>query len=190
MPLTARVLAATNRDLDAMVAEGTFRRDLFFRLSVVRLSIPPLRDRADDLTLLARHLLRDLAAASPRRVTGFTDAALDILRAYPWPGNARELRNVLEHALVLGDGDQIRPEDLPSAVRLGAQAHAQRAATKGAAESGDAAEKGRSVTLPANLDWLERQAIEAALEATGGNQRQAAAILGINRVTLHRKIKA
>jgi DNA-binding NtrC family response regulator len=181
--LLARVLAATNRNLEAMVEEGTFRRDLFFRLSVVRVSIPPLRERGEDLVVLAQHTLADLGASAGRRVDGFTEAALEVIRRYPWPGNARELRNVIEHALVLGDGPRIGVEDLPPAVRVGAAATAQ-------APSPQAPGGARSVNLPANLEWLEKNAIDAALEATGGNQTQAAAILGINRATLHRKLRA
>jgi DNA-binding NtrC family response regulator len=154
---------------------------------VVRLPIPPLRERGEDLTLLARHILKDLSASSPRRVLGFSDGALEIIARYPWPGNVRELRNVIEHALVLGDGDRIVPEDLPAAVRAGADA-AQRDAN---ALAPAAAPGGRrSVDLPASLEWLEKKAIEAELDATAGNQRQAAAILGINRVTLYKKLRA
>jgi DNA-binding NtrC family response regulator len=185
----ARVLAATNRDLEEMVRDGTFRRDLFFRVSVLRVAIPPLRDRGDDLVLLAQHLLADLRASAPRRVDGVTEEALEIIRRYSWPGNVRELRNVIEHALVLGDGKRIAVEDFPLAVRT-----AVAAATPGGDESRStptlATNERRSIDLPANLAWLEMQAIQAALEATGGNRTQAAAILGINRVTLYKKLKS
>jgi DNA-binding NtrC family response regulator len=187
-PIAARLLAATNRDLSAMVEEGTFRRDLFFRLSVVRLPIPPLRERGEDLVLLAAHLLKDLSASSPRRVLGFSEEALGVIRRYAWPGNVRELRNVIEHALVLGDGERIAPEDLPAAVRAVAAAATPRDAAVGGPSAAPGGRK--SVDLPASLEWLEKQAIEAALEATAGNQKQAAAILGINRVTLYKKLRA
>ena len=186
VPLNARVIAATNRDLDRMVEEGTFRRDLFFRLSVVRVAIPPLRERGDDLRLLARRILTDLLASSPRHVEGFTDDALKVIDTYPWPGNVRELRNVIEHALVLGDGPRITVEDLPAAVRAGARA----VASERSAVAPPPVEGGRrSVNLPASLKWLEKQAIDAALDATAGNRKQAAAILGINRVTLYKKLR-
>jgi DNA-binding NtrC family response regulator len=188
VPLAARVLAATNRDLEAMVQEGTFRRDLFFRLSVVRVAVPPLRDRGDDLVLLAQHILDDLRASSARRVEGFTDEALHVIRTYAWPGNVRELRNVLEHALVMGDGKRIGVLDLPAAVRAVAAAASPRVVV--AASAPAAAGGSRTVELPASLEWLEKQAIGAALAATSGNQKQAAAILGINRVTLYKKLKA
>jgi DNA-binding NtrC family response regulator len=185
----ARVLAATNRDLEEMVREGTFRRDLFFRVSVLRVAIPPLRDRGDDLVLLAQHLLADLRASAPRRVDGFTEEALEIVRRYSWPGNVRELRNVIEHALVLGDGKRIAVEDFPLAVRAAVAATSlgrdERRITPTLATN-----ERSSVDLPANLAWLEMQAIQAALGATGGNRTQAAAILGINRVTLYKKLKS
>jgi DNA-binding NtrC family response regulator len=189
VPLAARVLTATNRDLEEMVKLGTFRRDLFFRLSVVRVAVPPLRERGDDLVLLAQHLLADLVASAPRHIDGFSDAALEVIRRYAWPGNVRELRNVIEHALVMGDERRIEVLDLPPAVRAVAAAAAPKTTT--VVPSTTPGEGGRrAVELPANLDWLERQAIQAALEATGGNQKQAAAILGINRVTLYKKLKS
>jgi DNA-binding NtrC family response regulator len=189
VPLTARVLAATNRDLEEMVRCKTFRSDLFFRLSVLRVSIPPLRERGDDLVVLAQHILADLGATTPRRVEAFTDGALEIIRRYPWPGNVRELRNVIEHALVLGDGTRIEVDDLPSAVRAGAAAAVPQ--QRGVAILPAPGPSGaRSVDLPANLEWLEKRAIQAALEATAGNRKQAAAILGINRVTLYKKLKS
>jgi DNA-binding NtrC family response regulator len=175
--LTARVLAATNRDLGQMVVAGTFRKDLLFRVSVIELHVPPLRDRGDDVVLLAQRILIDLARTAGRRVTGFSPAAMLVLRAYPWPGNVRELRNALEHAVVLGDGALVEPSDLPAAVRAGALAAAPQP------------EDPDLVRLPASLAALEARAIEAALRATSGNRTRAAALLGINRVTLYKKLK-
>jgi DNA-binding NtrC family response regulator len=173
--LEARVLAATNRDLGEMVAAGTFRADLFYRVAVVKMRVPPLRERGDDIVLLAERLLADLATTAGRRVQGFSPEALEIVRRYPWPGNVRELRNAIERALAVGEGPTIVPQDLPETVH---------AATP--PQPSDES----LVRLPARLDWLEQRAIEAALRATGGNQRRAALLLGINRVTLHRKLKA
>jgi DNA-binding NtrC family response regulator/pSer/pThr/pTyr-binding forkhead associated (FHA) protein len=173
--LEARVLAATNRDLAEMVTAGTFRADLFYRIAVVKLRVPPLRDRGDDLVLLAERLLADLSASAGRRVRGFSPEALDLVKRYPWPGNVRELRNAVERALAVGDGPTIQPGDLPETLH-----------TSTPPQPADPS----MVTLPARLDWLEKRAIEAALRATGGNQRRAAVLLGINRVTLHRKLKA
>ena len=175
LTVEARVLAATNRDLAALVASGLFRQDLFYRVSVVSIRVPPLRDRGDDVVVLAKQMLADLGASAGRRVTGFSAAAIALVRAYAWPGNVRELRNAIEHALVLGDGPVIEPSDLPEMVRHAGQP--PRVAT------------GDMVQLPARLDWLEERAIEAALRATEGNRTKAASLLGINRVTLYKKLK-
>lgn len=170
----ARVLVATNRDLEAMAEKGAFRRDLFYRIAVVKLRVPALRERGDDLVLLAQHILADLSASAGRRVSGFSPAAIDALRRYPWPGNVRELRNAIERALVVGDGPTIEPGDLPDVVH-------------GAPPSQPDDES--LVRLPAKLEWVEQRAIRAALRATDGNQKRAAALLGISRNTLHRKMQ-
>jgi DNA-binding NtrC family response regulator len=183
LTLAARVLAATNRDLEAMAQAGRFRSDLFFRISVVQVRIPALRERGDDVALLARQILSDLAAATGRRVQDLSPGALAAIRAYPWPGNVRELRNAIEHALVLGDGPTIEACDLPDAVRA---AGARPDEAEGAAALNN---DSNLIKLPANLEWLEGRAIEAALRATGGNRTRAAALLGINRVTLYKKLK-
>jgi DNA-binding NtrC family response regulator len=173
LQVEARVLTATNRDLVAMVEEGTFRRDLYYRVAVVKLRVPPLRDRGDDLVLLAERVLADLAPQAGRRVEGFSSAAMDAIRKYPWPGNVRELKNAIERALVVGEGRLIEPGDLPETVH-------------GAPVPQPTDES--LVRLPAKIEWLEARAIEAALRATGGNQSQAAVLLGISRNTLRRKL--
>jgi DNA-binding NtrC family response regulator len=136
--------------------------------------VPPLRDRADDIVLLANQILADVVTTAGRRVTGFSPRAIAALRAYSWPGNVRELRNAIEHALVLGDTATIEPGDLPETIRGG---------------TAPTTIEGDTVRLPANLVWLEEQAIQAALRATNGNRTKAAALLGINRVTLYKKLK-
>jgi DNA-binding NtrC family response regulator len=171
--LRARVICATNRDLEQMVKDGTFRQDLLFRIAVVRVRVPSLRDRGDDLVLLANQLLADATRSAGRRVTGFSPAAIERLRNYPWPGNVRELRNAIEHAIALGEGVLVEPEDLPPGL-IGP-----------AAQPDDP----DSIRLPADLASLERRAIESALRSTGGNRIRAAAILGINRATLYNKLK-
>ncbi len=172
--LHARVLCATNRDLEAMVREGKFRSDLFFRISVVRLTVPSLRERGEDLVLLAQHLLADAArSAAHRRVTGFAPDALETIRAYPWPGNVRELRNAIEHAVALGEGPLVTKADLPQGI-TGRPAQP---------ESADL------VKLPCDLATVERRAIGAALVATSGNKVKAAALLGISRTTLYTKLE-
>jgi DNA-binding NtrC family response regulator len=176
--LQARVIAATNRDLGQMVATGRFREDLYFRVSVVRVQVPPLRDRQDDIDLLAKSVLAELAASTGRDVAGFTPDALDAMRAYRWPGNLRELRNVVESAVVLGDGAEITLDDLLPAMR-GCVALETEA---------PGADDPFVVRLPADLASLEARAIDVALRVTGGNRTRAAALLGISRVTLYKKI--
>jgi DNA-binding NtrC family response regulator len=174
----ARVIAATNRDLPAMVAAGQFREDLFFRISVVRLNVPSLRERKSDMHLLAHKILAELQPTSERRVEGFTQDALDAMRAHSWPGNLRELRNVIESAVLLGDGPEVTAEDLllsPSARQL---------------DEAPPSDDAFVVRLPDSLAAIEARAIQAALRATSGNRTRAAAILGISRVTLYKKLAA
>jgi DNA-binding NtrC family response regulator len=173
IPLAARVIAATNRDLAADVETGAFRRDLYYRIAVFKLRVPPLRERGEDLVLLAVQILADLAPTAGRRVEGFSPRALDVIRRYSWPGNVRELRNAIERALVVGDGTSIEAGDLPDVLHGGAPVQP---------------EDESLVRLPMRLDDLEERAIGAALNASNGNQRRAAALLGISRVTLHRKL--
>jgi DNA-binding NtrC family response regulator len=207
--LRARLLAATNRDLKEMVERGTFRSDLYFRITVVTVPLPSLRERRDDIAMLAERFLADLVGSAGRRVTGMSPATLQLLRAYAWPGNVRELRNVIEHALVLGDGPVIEPSDLPAELGGGrmsllpgsvprpssgtpdtARALVSRGGalvTAGGATASSADED--LVRLPMDLALLEGRAIQSALRATGGNRTKAAALLGINRVTLYKKLR-
>lgn len=178
LELRARILAATNRDLRAMIAAGTFRSDLYFRISVVTMTVPPLRERGTDIGLLADRILADLRTTLARRVHAFTPAAAAALQRYAWPGNVRELRNAVEHACVLGEQPLIEVGDLPELVR----------AASGPPSPPASGPEGMVVRLPADLRWLEARAIEAALASTGGNRTRAAAILGINRVTLQKKL--
>ena len=168
-----RLVAATNRDLEKMVAEGTFREDLYFRLNVVAIQLPPLRDRPGDIPLLAARFLAELANENGVRQPALAPETLDALAAYPWPGNVRELRNTVERMIVLAHGDILTPRDLPPAIR-----------------SAIARPRGGGTALPEGLTLgdAERRLIVAALEATGGNRVQAAKRLGISRRTLHRKI--
>ena len=174
--LRARIVAATHHDLPALVRAGRFRSDLFFRVSVVEVEVAPLRDRRDDIALLARRFLADLAATAGRSIEDISDAAIERLVAYTWPGNVRELRNVVEHAVVLGDDPVVKPGDLPPHVT---------------GTTGPTVESDRdTVILPCDLASLERRAIEAAVRATEGNRTKAASLLGINRATLYKKLKA
>jgi len=168
-----RVLSATNRDLTQRMAEGSFREDLFYRLNVVEVVLPPLRDRAEDVLPLAEHFLVEVAQRTGKRITAFTQAALKILLAYPWPGNVRELENVIERAVALAEGEQIGPDDLPSQVRERRSSDVLAGALA------------RGLTLAE----LEREYISRVLQAEGGNKTRAAQRLGLDRKTLYRKLE-
>jgi DNA-binding NtrC family response regulator len=180
-----RLIAATHRDLRQLVTDGAFREDLLYRLSVIQTRLPPLRERREDIPELVRHFCAVLGDDMGRHVARIADDALEVLTNYRWPGNVRELRNVVERALVLGDGPVLELDDLPPELHLvagvgaGLPSGIPSVAGPGAFASGK--------VLP--LAELEHQAITAALEATGGNKARAAALLGIDRTTLYRKLK-
>jgi len=171
-----RVVAATNRDLERAVAAGDFRRDLYFRLRVVEIVVPPLRKRPEDIEPLAAHFLARFAGDTGRRVRGFTPEAIAALRAYHWPGNIRELRNVVERGVVLARGEWI---DVPDMVL-------SQLAPPG--DTGKSQPVATAPFVPTSLDEMERRHIFETLEAVGGNKTKAAAILGIDRSTLDRKL--
>jgi Nif-specific regulatory protein len=170
-----RVLAATNQPLEKMVQEGSFRRDLFFRLQVVEIHAPPLRNRREDIPVLADHFLKRFVLETGRKIRGFTQPALKKMQEYNWPGNVRELRNVVERAVALGSGPMLDTGDiwLSSLEALGP-------ATDG---------QDRASYVPESLEAVEKQHILATLSHTDWNKSQAAGILGIERSTLDRKIK-
>lgn len=168
-----RVLAATNRELEREVKEGRFREDLFYRLSVVTLRVPPLRERADDLALLAAHALRQAREAGARAAT-ISEEALAKLSQYSWPGNVRELENTIAHAALYARGKVITPEDLPSKVRN----HAREVEPENKAQL-------MFKDLP-SLDELERRYLIHVLQAVGGSRTRAAEVLRIDRRTLYR----
>jgi len=171
-----RILVATNRDLDALVKSGRFREDLYYRLNVVSIEVPPLRDRRDDIPLLAEFFIRTYAGPESLRRAKLSDAAARALLAYDWPGNVRELKNCIEQALILGDGKTIRRKDLPPAVRK-------------AGKSGAPPAAGAPDDLPA-LKEIEKDHIARVLDATGWNKTRSARILGISKPTLYEKIRA
>ena len=177
-PVTAdvRVIAATNRDLEKDVAEGLFRRDLYFRLHVLEIVVPPLRKRPDDIDELAGYFRQKFNAETGRKISGFTPAAKAMLLNYQWPGNVRELKNVVERAVVLCRGSEIDQQDLLLT----------KLATAGDTEEQQAAVAGEF--LPESLADIECQHIKATLQHTGWNKSRAAGILGIERSTLDRKI--
>ncbi len=171
LEVDVRVVAATNRDLRKMVDEGRFREDLFYRLDVVTVRLPALRDRRSDIPLLVRHFVQDLARQNAREIEAVTPDAMDLLTAYDWPGNVRELRNAVERMIVLARGDKLTVRDLPAAVRENAP-HRQ----------------GASLGGGLSIESAEKQLIVGALRSHAGNRTQAAAQLGISRQTLHRKL--
>jgi DNA-binding NtrC family response regulator len=180
-----RIVSATNLNLEDRVREGLFREDLYFRLNVVRIEIPPLRDRREDIPLLVAHFLEQVHGA------GVTNDAMDLLRGHSWPGNVRELRNAIERGAVLAHGAPIRPEHLPEAVvsprplgETGLEARVRELVERMAAE-GPRGELFRHV----EARW-EKALLRRALEMTGGNQVKASELLGINRMTLRKKMEA
>jgi DNA-binding NtrC family response regulator len=176
--VAVRLVAATHRDLRQMVTEGRFREDLLYRLSVIHTELPPLRERLDDIEPLVQHFASALGEEMGRRIERIAPDALEALRRYRWPGNVRELRNVVERALVLGDGPELELDDLPPELVHAAPSGAVAVASQITAS-------GQIRTLAE----LERDAIAAALAATAGNKARAAALLGIDRTTLYRKLK-
>ncbi|MFT4548080.1 MAG: two-component system response regulator AtoC [Verrucomicrobiales bacterium] len=177
-----RVIAATNRDLKKEVAEGRFREDLFYRLNVVRIHMPPLRDRKEDIPILANTFLQEFAKENRREVSEFTSEAMRSLIAHQWPGNVRELRTAIEHGVVMCNGPKITLRHLPESVREegnGMEVSAGGSGARAGSAAGDL-----------DLEASERRMIERALERTDGNRSKAAELLGISRRTLQRKLKA
>lgn len=182
IPVDVRILAATNRNLEEMVEQGTFREDLYYRLNVVTIEAPPLRSRIEDIPFLASHFLESFAARNRKTVKGLTPAAMDLLLRYPWPGNVRELENVMERAVILLRGEYVSDRELPLNIqRLGIE---ERIETR--EERTEHA--GRLVT-GVTLAELEKQAILLALKETGGNKSETARRLGVTRRTLQLKLK-
>ena len=173
-PFDARIIAATNRDLETEVEEKRFREDLFYRINVVRVHVPPLRARGNDILLLAQHFLRRYQNGT-QRVVGIKSSAADKLLSYPWPGNVRELQNCIERAVALAQFDHVGVDDLPDRVR-------EFKGSRIAIESSDPAE-----LLP--MEEIERRYILRVLEAVGGNKTLAAQVLGFDRRTLYRKLE-
>lgn len=162
-----RIIAATHRDLREEVEAGRFRNDLYYRLNVFQIVLPPLRDRKEDILPIASAFIAELNPVLGKQVQGIHPEAVRILEAYPWPGNIRELRNVIERAMILARGDEIRPEHLPREIRT---------------------QKGADAGLM-SLEELEAAHIRRVIHAVGGNLKKAAEVLGISRSTLYEKIE-
>ena len=174
-----RLIAATNRNLKEMVQQGKFREDLFFRLDVVDITLPPLRNRLEDVPLLCHSFIREFAEKNGRAVDGITPDAVNILAAYAWPGNVRELRNTVEKMVVLARGNRLTPRDIPSNIRDKVKADFP----------GVVPERRAPVAAGASLAEAEKTIITAALAKLDNNKTKAARELGISRRTLHRKLR-
>ena len=173
IPVDVRIVAATNRDLQEEVTAGKFREDLYYRLNVVTLHIPPLRERGDDISLLAQYFMERFAQKNNKTVKGFTPGAMDCLTRYSWPGNVRELENVIERAVVLLIGEHISERELPTKLQ---RTVADETTVDTASMEG------------LTLEHIERMVILETLKRVGGNKSEAAKVLGINRKTLHMKL--
>jgi two-component system response regulator HydG len=171
-----RIIAATNMDLHGMAENGKFREDLFYRLNVVHLHVPSLKERADDIPLLAQHFLNRYAERNRKKIKGFNPQAMHRLLKYPWPGNVRELENAVERAVILSPGHYISEKDLPLSIMRPGNGDV------------DTQPSERSEEIDGSLDDIERAAIEKALSKTNGNKSEAARLLGINRRTLYNKL--
>lgn len=170
----ARVILATNEDLAAAVADGRFRQDLFYRINVINIELPALRDRAADIPFLAQHFLEKIRNDVGKKTDAFTDEAIAVMQQYHWPGNVRELQNVIERAVLLGKGDVVTLQDLPSHITAGGPIALQPVAGR---------------TLKEALAGPERQIILDSLKAHNWNRNETADALGINRTTLYKKMK-
>lgn len=179
LAVDVRILAATNRDLEAEVRQGRFREDLFFRLNVVTLNVPPLMDRKEDIPLLAHHFMERFAHKNRKTVKGFSPTAMDMLIKYAWPGNVRELENAVERAVILMTSDHVTEKELPlNVVKAYEQDHPEIVVPVSSVQTG-----------LRSLEEIEKEAIFATLKATGGNKSETARRLGITRKTLHNKLK-
>ena len=165
-----RLVAATNKNLDEQIRKGLFREDLYYRLNVIEVKIPALRERREDIDVLARHFVEKYGKEANKKVYGITDDAMEILHRYNWPGNVRELRNVMERAVVLSGSEEIGLAELPEKIK--------------------AQDSGRNGgTLKDRLDYYEEKIVRDALESHDWNKEETAGELGVDLATLYRKIK-
>ncbi|MCA1615163.1 MAG: sigma-54 dependent transcriptional regulator [Acidobacteria bacterium] len=172
LPVDFRLISSTNRDTAQMIKEGALRKDLYFRISTIKVRVPPLRERSDDVMLLAEHFLLRYSEKYRKRVRGISQAAYSLLARYDWPGNVRELESVVEHAVLFSQEEQVMPEDLPEQLHAAESTHY------------------RCVIPPyVTMEEIEREAIAQTLERTGGNVKKTAQILDYHRPTLYRKLK-
>jgi len=183
VPISARVLAATNRDLPAMIASGRFRKDLYFRLNVVTLRIPPLRERRSDIPLLAAHVLERIRLENGM-IYSFSDDTLRLMNEYEWPGNVRELEHAIERACALSSGPVLHMADFPTQLQ-DHRMHVENRIAGDATHSHEALPDHGVVSIAA----LEKQAILSTIRQLKGDKLMAARLLGIGKTTLYRKLK-
>jgi two-component system response regulator HydG len=170
-----RIIAATNRDIETAIEEARFREDLYYRINVIQIDLPPLRDRGTDILLLAQHFIEQFAIRSDKQITGISNTASEKLLNYTWPGNVRELRNTIERAVVLTRYEKISVDDLPEKIRD--------YKTSNFLVGSD----NPSELIP--IQEVERRYILHALKTVGGNKTLAAKVLGLDRKTLYRKLQ-
>ena len=180
--MNVRLIAATNKNLAEEVQKGNFRQDLFFRIRVIELAIPPLRERPEDIAVLAEYFLKQLRQRIPTAVRSLSPAAITALQRYPFPGNVRELRNVIERGLVFAEGDMLLPEHLPVEIFQNA------GSVPGAVPSSPASFTS-SDGQPLSLSEVEKLHIANVLQYVKGNKLRAASLLGISRTTLYEKLR-
>jgi transcriptional regulator with PAS, ATPase and Fis domain len=171
-----RIIAASNRDLESAVEDGLFRKDLYYRLNVINIEMPPLRSRGADILLLAGKFIEHFSSRQKKAITGFSDATAEKLLEYTWPGNVRELRNAMEHAVALTSFDKIVPNDLPEKIRIFRNNYI----LLGAEDPMELI----------SMEEMERRYILHVLETSGGNRSLAARILQVDRKTLYRKLQS
>ena len=171
LDVDVRLITATHRSLDRLVQEGRFREDLYFRIRVVQIQIPPLRDRPEDIPILAESFRKEYSLENGKGDLSFSPASIRLMMDYRWPGNVRELRTAVEHGVVLAKGRAIEPDDLPNSVRMGSDRI-----------------QSRVEATSLRLDKIQKSLIDAAMDKTGKNISKAAQALGISRRTLHRKL--
>jgi len=171
LPIDVRIISATNRNLKQLVAQGEFREDLFYRINVIPITVPPLRERVDDIPLLAEYFFRRIKLKNNQKIQGISNEAMALLMAYPWPGNVRELKSAFEYAFVACQEPMIQPHHLPPSVRQ---------APPRSKDNG---------SRPLNRSQMQKKELIEALEQAGGNQSRAAEILGISRVTVWNRMK-
>ena len=174
LKIDTRVITATNKNLENEIKEGRFREDLYYRLNVVRIEIPPLRDRHEDIPLLAEFFLKQYVEKNRKLIKGFTPRATDVLMRYNWPGNVRELENLVERAVIMTRGDMITQDDFPSIMT---------------GKDTPVGVKNVGVSSGSTLKEAEKEIILRTLDETGGNRTHTAKILGISRRTLQLKLK-